>query len=53
MTEREQALAGLDQEMKGLVHQRTAAFAEEERGADRCTATWRCWLRILSRACLN
>ncbi len=31
-TEREQAFAALEQEMKELVHQRTAALAEEERG---------------------
>ena len=31
-TEREQAFATLEQEMKELVHQRTAAMAEEERG---------------------
>lgn len=32
LTEREQALAALDHEMKGLVHQRAAALQEEERG---------------------
>src|SRR5689334_23808 len=32
LTEREQALAALDREMKGLVHQRAAALQEEERG---------------------
>lgn len=32
LTEQEQALAGLDREMKGLVHQRAAALQEEERG---------------------
>lgn len=32
LIEQEQALAGLDTEMKGLVHQRTAALQEEERG---------------------
>jgi chromosome segregation protein len=32
LTEREQALAALDCEMKGLVHQRAAALQEEERG---------------------
>ena len=32
LTEREQALATLDQDMKGLMHQRAAALQEEERG---------------------
>lgn len=32
LTEREQVLAGLDQEMKSLLHQRAAAIQEEERG---------------------
>ncbi len=32
LTEQEQALGGLDREMKGLVHQRAAALQEEERG---------------------
>lgn len=32
LTEREQALAALDREMKALVHQRAAALQEEERG---------------------